>query len=49
MKAYPDVSSAILGLLEEINTIKNSITFITGALGAIQDDIEELKSYHSGE
>lgn len=49
MKTYPDVAQAILGLMEEISTIKNSITFITGALGAIQDDIEELKSYHSTE
>ena len=49
MKTYPDVANAILGLMEEISMIKNSITFITGALGAIQDDIEELQSYHSGE
>ncbi len=49
MKTYPDVANAILGLMEEISILKNSITFITGALGAIQDDIEELKSYHSGE
>ena len=49
MKTYPDVANAILGLMEEISMIKNSITFITGALGAIQKDIEELKSYHSGE
>lgn len=49
MKTYPDVANAILGLMDEISILKNSITFITGALGAIQEDIEELKSYHSGE
>lgn len=47
--AYTDLVSAIITLTNSVNTINSSITFITGALGTMQEDIDKLKSYHTDE